>query len=114
MTADCCSQTLYFITTCVAPIFFKCFIFLIQLLIFLQSDTKTYSQAQELERFFELQLRKLLPKHAKPASQSNRSSQNLQLMMPMSLHDLIEMDDQKDEDYSPNNNPKRKRSTPSV
>lgn len=78
-------------------------------------DTKTYSQAQELERFFEIQLRKLLPKYAKTASQVNRSSQSLQLMVPMSLHDMIEdMDDPKDEDYAPINNPKRKRSTPSV
>lgn len=77
-------------------------------------DTKTYSQAQELERFFEIQLRKLLPKYAKSPSPLNRSS-NIQLMVPMSLHDMIEdMDDPKDQDYAPSNNPKRKRSTPSV
>ena len=81
---------------------------------FSQMDSKTYTQAQELERFFELQLRKLLPKYAKTPAQLARSSQN-HLMVPMSLHDLIDdLDDPKDDDYSPNNNPKRKRSTPSV
>lgn len=80
-----------------------------------QSDSKTHAQAQELERFFEGQLKKLLPKYAKSTSQSNRTSQNLQMIMPMSLHDLIDdLDDPKDDDYTPSNNPKRKRSTPSV
>jgi hypothetical protein len=77
-------------------------------------DTKICTQAQELERFFEVQLRKLLPKYAKSSSQMNRASQN-HLLAPMSLHDLIDdMDDPKDNDYAPINTPKRKRSTPSV
>jgi hypothetical protein len=78
-------------------------------------ESKIYSQAQELEKFFEIQLRKLLPKYSKTNNpQINRVSQNHQLM-PMSLHDLIDdMDDPKDNDYAPSNNPKRKRSTPSI
>ncbi|CRK90517.1 CLUMA_CG004122, isoform A [Clunio marinus] len=78
-------------------------------------DSKSYLQAQELEKFFEIQLRKLLPKYAKSPSQLARSTENRQMMVPMSLHDLIDdMDDPKDNDYMPHNNPKRKRSTPSV
>lgn len=74
-------------------------------------DTKTYLQAQDLERFFEIQLRKLLPKYAKTPA---RVSQN-HALMPMSLHDLIDdMEDQRDDDYATSNAPKRKRSTPSV
>lgn len=84
------------------------------LLPLVQMDTKTYLQAQDLERFFEIQLRKLLPKYAKSPSQLARASQN-QVMMPMSLHDLIDdMDDPRDDDYAPSNAAKRKRSTPSV
>lgn len=87
------------------------------MIFFLQADSKIYSQAQELEKFFEIQLRKLLPKYAKSPSQLNRSSQNLQFMSPLSLQDLVDddmVDDPKDEDYAPSNNPKRKRSTPSI
>jgi hypothetical protein len=75
-----------------------------------QADTKTHIQAQELENFFEIQLRKLLPKYAKSPAQ--RALQNLPLM-PMSLHDMMDMDDPRDDDYEPNA-AKRKRSTPSV
>ena len=74
-------------------------------------DTKTYIQAQELDNFFEIQLRKLLPKYAK--SHAQRASHNHELMQ-MSLHDLIDdMEDSRNDDYAPNA-AKRKRSTPSV
>lgn len=78
-------------------------------------DSKLYLQAQELEKFFENQLRKFLPKYIKTSNtQINRLNQDHQLM-PMSLHDLIDdMDESKDNDYAPSNNPKRKRSTPSI
>jgi hypothetical protein len=76
-----------------------------------QIDTKTYIQAQELENFFEIQLRKLLPKYAKSPAQRALQSHPL---MPMSLHDMIDdLDDPRDDDYEPNA-AKRKRSTPSV
>jgi hypothetical protein len=73
-------------------------------------ESKIYTQAQELEKFFEIQLRKLLPKYSKTSNNTNRVN-----LPCMSLQDLIEdMDDPKNNDYSPSNNPKRKRSTPSI
>lgn len=75
-------------------------------------DPKIYTHAQELESFFQRQVRTLLPKYAKTTTSLSNRAQEL---MPMSLHDLIDdIEDPKDEDYAPNNSAKRKRSTPSV
>jgi hypothetical protein len=69
-------------------------------------DQKIYQYSKDLENFFELQLRKLLPKYAKSLNPKLTSN-----LGAMSFQDFIDMDDP---DYMPSNNPKRKRSTPSI
>lgn len=76
-----------------------------------QTESKFYLTAQDLEKFFEIQVRKFLPKYAKsPLSRSNSQQHQFQ---DVSLQDLID-DEADDEDEYSRNNAKRKRSTPSV
>jgi hypothetical protein len=78
-----------------------------------EEDPKIYTYAKDLESFFESQLRKLLPKYAK--SLVMKLASNNQQLGSMSFQDFIDdMDDPADSDYMPSNNPKRKRSTPSI
>lgn len=72
-------------------------------------DLKIASYAKDLENFFEAQLRKLLPKYAKPVNIKVTSNQ----LGSMSFQDFIDMEDPSDE-FMTNNNPKRKRSTPGM
>lgn len=78
---------------------------------FLKEDTKTFQYARELEKFFDMQLKKWLPKYAKSVITTPQQHKSYNMC------DFIDdgmIDDPADEDFVPKNGAKRPRSTPSV
>jgi hypothetical protein len=76
-------------------------------------NPKIYGYSKDLEAFFDIQMKKLLPKYYKSSSLKFVSNNQLGAM---SFQDYMdeEMDDPTDADYMTNNSAKRKRSTPSI
>lgn len=78
---------------------------------FLKEDTKTFQYARELEKFFDMQLKKWLPKYSKSVITTPQQHKSYNMC------DFIDdgmIDDPTDEDFVPKNGAKRPRSTPSV
>lgn len=87
-------------------------VFINLLTYFLKEDTKTYQYAQDLEKFFDMQLKKWLPKYAKAVQITTPQQQKAYNMCDFLDDGMI--DDPTDEDFIPKSTAKRPRSTPSV